>query len=726
MKFPFFKQLDSQDCAVFCLKMVSYYYGKKIGTIDARRLCRQDKVGVTMLSLSKAAEAIGFETMGVRISRNKFLTSIDFPAIAQVNKKHFVVIWGIQKETVIVGDPAAGTLFYNLNDFFKLWLIHPISEPTAYGFILLLAPSEQFTTESLNESKKYTTRSILKFLKPHKILILQLFLSLSIGSLISLLLPYLAQSIVDIGITSHDSKFISYVLIGQLSLSLGLCISRYISSWLVLHLSSRVSISMVSFFLEKLMRMHISFFDSKKIGDILLRISDFGRIEVFLTSSLVSILIAALSIAVYGSILFKYGVLLFLVFTVGSVIYLGWIYALKKYRRKLDYQRFQHVSEDQSLAVHYIRGMKEIKLFNCEKNRLKKWQDIQLKLYKIKMSALILSQIQETGAILIDQSKNLIITFICSYWVMHESFTMGMMIAVTYIIGQLNSPVYQLSSFIQSLQEAQISLERINEVNVGSDEILENEGKISEFSLDAPIAFNSVSFSYPNGRNRRILHGLTFKILPKSVTAIVGESGSGKSTLLKLLMGFYLPTDGNISIGHLDLNSINIRSWRKKCSSVLQEGYLFTESIFCNIAIGEDKIDKERVIQAAQHSKIHDFIMSLPMQYETIIGEDGLTLSAGQKQRICIARAIYKDTPLLLLDEATNSLDTCNENDILESLKSFYKDKTVVIVAHRLSTILNADQILVMKEGQIVESGIHSDLIKRGGYYSRLIANQTK
>lgn len=725
IKYPYYKQLDSKDCGPTCIRMIARYYGKNIDAPTARQLCGQYRNGTTMYTLSQGAKKIGFATMGIRLTQEQFLSTIDSPCVVQWNKKHFIVVWELSNNSVIISDPAIGRLRYSFKDFFKCWLSHVNSKGEPCGTALLIEKTEHFSTLTQFQNKeRFSAFKFVKFLSPHKSLILQLLLSLIIGSLFSLIFPFLAQSVVDIGINNKNTNFIVSILFGQLALNLGMCFNRYIGSWLALHISSRVSISMVGFFLEKLMKMKISFFDSKIIGDILQRIQDFSRVETFLTSYLISILISVMGVLVYSFILLKYGVILLIVFLIGSIAYLFWIYAFKNKRKRLDYMRFQQVSENQSMVIHYIRGMQEIKLNNCEEQKLSKWKSIQLKIYDINVAGLSMLQLQEIGGLLIENIKNIIITFLCAYWVINGSLTIGMMIAITYIIGQLNGPLYQMTRFVQALQDAQISMERINEINVDGDEEIDNANKVTKIESSQNISFKNVSFKYPGPNLNFVIKDITFDLQPGTITAIVGESGSGKTTILKLLLGFYPPDIGEIKIGSTSFEQIDIRAWRKKCSAVLQNGYLFTETIAQNIAIGEKNINEEKIIRAAKEAKIHDFIMTLPLRYDTIVGEDGLELSGGQKQRLYIARAIYRDTPFVFLDEATNALDANNENDILDNLRHFYKNKTVVVIAHRLSTIINADKILVLKKGRIVEMGTHSSLSQNGEYYRTLINNQ--
>ena len=725
MNYPFYRQLDTKDCGPTCIRMLAAYYGKRTDITTIRQLCNQYRTGTTLYTLSEGARQLGFHTLGVQLSETRFFSQTTFPCVALWNKNHFIVVWQVIGDKVIVGDPAVGTLTYSKEDFCKSWITHTDNQGNPCGVVLLLQKDDSFSIKDVkSKGEPYTTARILKFLSPHKGMLVQLFFSLLLGSAISLVFPFLAQSIVDIGISNNNVRFIVCVLIGQLLLSFGRCANRYISSWLTLHISSRVSISMIAHFISKMMKMRISFFDTKMIGDLMQRIQDFTRIETFLTSYVISILIALVGVVVYGFVLAKYGWLLLGFYLFCMTLYLAWIISFKEKRRKIDYMRFQQVSENQSMVIHYIQGMQEIKLNNCENQKLDKWKSLQMKIYDINVKGLSLLQLQEAGAILIDNIKSLVLTFVCAYWVIQGDMTIGMMIAVTYVIGQLDGPFYQMSSFIKAMQEAQISMERINEINVDSDEEMDNKGKKTDINPAENIVFDNVCFRYPGPNRRLVLDNLNLIIPCGKVTAIVGESGSGKSTLLKLLMGFYQPVSGQMRLGDVSFEDMDTRVWRKQCSAVLQSGYLFTETVAQNIAIGREDYRMDDVIQAAKQAEIHDFIMSLPLKYETIIGEDGLSLSGGQRQRIFIARAIYRNTPFVFLDEATNALDACNEDVILSNLADFYHNRTVVIVAHRLSTIVHADNIIVLKDGLLVEQGTHTELIEKSGYYSTLISKQ--
>lgn len=723
MKYPFFKQLNEKDCGPTCFRMIARYYGKCIDVVSAKSLCDLYKNGTTLLTIKKAFEAININSTGIKISFSDFIKTFSTPCIIYWNKSHFVVVWHVSDTHVIVGDPAIGNITYSINEFRKGFAIDDKSIETL-GIALLAQPNSFFSTEDITSRKSKNFINYRSFLRPQRKLIYQLLFSFFISSIISFVFPFLAQGVVDLGIENKETGLVTCILISQVFLIVGMCGNRFVSGWLMAHISNRVSISMVCHFLEKLMKMRISFFDSKIIGDLLQRIQDFNRIEYFLTSALLGIAVSIIGFVIYGIVLLQYSWLLICIFLTGAIFYLYWIYMFKNKRKALDYKRFLQVSQNQSLIIHLIRGMQDIKLNNCEEHKLALWKNKQLQIYNINIQGVRLLQIQNIGALLIDQVKNILITYSCAQLVISDSITIGMMVAISYVIGQLNGPLYQFSSFIQSFQDAQISAERINEISAEEDE---DDLYINKIKLDSSvksIVLKNVSFRYSGAVQQNVLDNISCKIDPGKITAIVGESGSGKSTLLKLILGFYMPTDGQIYLGNTDYNDIDLKDWRKRCSVVLQEGYLFTESIAENIALSDYKVNTELVINAAKQAKIHTFIESLPLGYNTIIGEDGMNLSGGQKQRLCIARAIYKNGAYVMLDEATNALDANNENDIIDNLKKFYINRTVVIVAHRLSTIKHADNIIVLKNGRIIEIGNHNELLNKNGYYAELFNKQ--
>ena len=724
MKYPFYKQLNEKDCGPTCFRMISKYYGKDIDSVEAKRLCNLNRNGTTLFTISKAAESIGYTTLCLKISWRELSEKLNSPCIIYWNKSHFVVLWQIDGDRVYIGDPAIGNISYCIDDFLNGYIFSSNHENQKLGVALLLEPSDKFNTCAIKSNVSASPNSYFKFIKPHKRLLYQLIVSFLLSSLISFVLPFLAQGIVDIGISTKDKNIVFCIIIGQISLIIGMCVNQFISGWLMAHISNRVSITMVCHFLEKLMKLRVSFFDVKMIGDLLSRIQDFNRIEHFLTSALIGLMISFVGLIVYGIVLFQYSWKLLIIFTNGAVIYLVWIYTFKNRRRILDYKRFLQVSQNQSLIIHLIRGMQDIKLNNCERYKLNSWHNKQMQIYNVNIQSVKLMQFQNVGALMIDQIKNILITYFCANSVINGSFTIGMMVAVNYVLGQLNGPLYQLSSFIQLLHDAQISMERINEVNMEDDEELLYKSKKTGVNDGTPIVFRHVTFRYAGSIRSNVLTDISCVIKPYETPAIVGESGSGKSTFLKLILGFYNSTEGHLYLGNTKYEDIDLRDWRKKCSVVMQDGYLFTETIAENIALSTEQIDYEKVEEAAKLAKIHQFIDKLPLGYNTIIGEDGLNLSGGQKQRLCIARAIYKNGSYVILDEATNALDANNENDILDNLSHFYKNRTVIIVAHRLSTIKHADNIIVLKDGRIIETGNHNSLIKANSFYAKLFAKQ--
>lgn len=723
MKYPFFKQLNEKDCGPTCFRMIAQYYGKTIDVASAKLLCNLYRNGTTMLTLNKAFESINVDSVALKLSYDEFVKTISDPCIVYWNRSHFVVVWNVTESKILIGDPAIGNITYSIKDFKKGFVVGNHSNLN-YGIVLLTKPNSKFSTDSIKAKQSRSSNNYILFLRPQRRLIWHLLFSFLISSIFSFIFPFLAQGIVDLGIENKDEGVVTCILLSQIALIVGMCANRFVSGWLMAHISNRVSISMVCHFLEKLMKMKISFFDAKMIGDLLQRIQDFNRIEYFLTSSLIGIVVTIVGFVIYGLVLFQYSWKLICIFVIGAICYLYWIYLFKNRRKVLDYKRFLRVSQNQSLIIHLIRGIKEIKLNNCEDYKLANWEKKQMQIYDINLQGVRLLQVQNIGSWVIDQIKNLIITFLCARYVINGSITMGMMVAISYVIGQLNGPLYQFSSFIQSLQDAQISTERINEISVEEDEDELYQNKIQADSVVKPIIFDNVSFRYAGAVQRNVLNNISCTIAPGKITAVVGESGSGKSTFLKLILGFYIPTKGQIFLGDTNYDNIDLKNWRKRCSVVLQEGYLFTESIAENIALCDEKVILERVVNAAKQAKIHDFINNLPLGYDTIIGEDGMSLSGGQKQRLCIARAIYKNGAYVMLDEATNALDANNENDILDSLKSFYVNRTVIIIAHRLSTIMHADNIIVLKDGEIVECGRHETLLKANGYYAELFKKQ--
>ena len=730
MSFVKYTQYDSTDCGPTCLRIIAKYYGRSISLNSLREKCFVTKDGVSLLSISDAAEKIGFRTIGVRLTWKQLRDETPLPCIAHWNQNHFIVIYKIKKRHkdwyIYVSDPAEGLLRYRAATFLKSWGTSSSGNNQAdKGIVLLLEPTHSFyeQKEEFHE-ERFTLWRLIPYIRPHRHAFLQVFLSMIVASFLSLCLPFITQSVIDQGVSLGRLGFVRIMLIAQMLIVFGQLANGLIQNWLMLHMTCRVSISLISDFLAKLMRLPIAFFDTKMTGDILQRIQDHDRIQNFLTSSLLSIVMAIVLFLVYGFILGGYNYRILLVFLFGTVLYVGWVLVFLKWRRKLDYMRFQEAANNQSNIVQLVGGMQDIKLNNCERQKRWEWEHIQAKLFKISVKGLRLSQVQQIGGVFIDQMKNVIISFMAAKSVIDGNMTLGMMTALTYIIGQLNAPVSQFVSFVRDSQDASISMERLGEVHDKDDEEPSNSDKITEIPNNADIAFNNVTYQYEGPRSPKVLDSVSFVVPHGKVTAIVGASGSGKTTLMKMMLGFYPPITGLVTIGNVDLRRYSESSWRRQCGCVMQDGFLFSSSIADNIALCDDNPEIDRVRWAAGVANIQDWIESLPLGYNTKIGGDGHGLSIGQKQRILIARAAYKNSPYLFFDEATNSLDANNEKAIMKNLDQLFRDKTVVIIAHRLSTVKNADNIIVLDGGHIVEEGTHSALISKKGYYYELVRNQ--
>ncbi len=732
MPFPHFLQHDAMDCGPTCLSIIVSFYGKRISIEKLRKLCYATREGTSLLGIGNAAEKLGFHTVGVKLSWEQLRDQAILPCIVHWNQNHFIVVYKIKKKNgkwyVYVSDPAAGLLTYTEEQFLKSWLeIHGANGKPDMGVTLLIEPTPAFferDQDDADKERQFSLRHIVRYLVPHQQSIIQIFSALVVASLLSLLLPFITQSIVDRGVILGNIGFVKTMLAAQLFIVAGQLANDLIRSWLMLHVTARVSISLISDFLAKLMRLPIAFFDTKMTGDIMQRIQDHSRIQDFLTNSLLSIVMAMVLFIIYGVVLGGYNIIILGIFLSGTILYIGWVLLFLKWRRKLDYMRFQEAANNQSNIVQLIGGMQDIKLNNCEKQKRWEWERIQAKLFRISIKGLTLSQAQQVGGTFIDQTKNIIISFLAAKSVIDGNMTLGMMTALTYIIGQLNAPVSQFISFVREYQDANISMERLGEINNRDDEEPAGEEKIYEIPENADIEFKNVTFQYDGPHSPKVLDGISLKVAHGKVTAIVGASGSGKTTLLKMMLGFYPPSEGSVTLGGCEMEAYSESSWRKKCGCVMQEGYVFSNTIAENIGLCDEIPDMIRVRQAAEVANIREWIESLPLGYNTKIGADGHGLSTGQKQRILIARAAYKNSPYLFFDEATNSLDANNEKLIMENLNHLFDGKTVVVVAHRLSTVKNADKILVVDNGHIIEEGTHLELTARKGYYYELVRNQ--
>lgn len=732
--FPHYQQLDMVDCGPTCLRMIARYYGRNYSLPNLRERSFITRQGVSMLGISDAAESIGFRTQGVRISTEQLIEEVPLPCILHWNQNHFVVLYDIKKKTNLfsknknytfkISDPAKGKYPMDIIGFEKCW-ISTKSHGKDTGTALLLSPTPDFHERIDDEEQQKKNLSFyLKYLLPYKSQLLQLTIGMLLGSVFSLILPFLTQAVVDQGIGNNNLNFITLILIAQLVLSLTRMGVGFLQSWISLHMNTRISITLISDFLAKLMRLPIRFFDAKNIGDIMQRIGDHGRIQSFMTGTTLSTIFSFFNFIVFAFIMAYYDLTILMVFLIGNALYLGWILSFMRYRRKLDNARFAQSSANQSNIVELITGMQEIKLNNCERKLRWKWESIQVKLFKISIKGTALGQVQEVGSVFFSQTTSLLISFLSAKAVIDGDITLGMMVSISYIIGQLSGPISQVIGFSQSLQDAKISLERLNEINNKEEEVTSIDEMINTLPENKTIEIENVCFSYDGAERGYVLENLNLTIPQNKITAIVGASGSGKTTVIKLLLGFYNPTKGDIKIGKYSMKDINPQLWRQNTGAVMQEGFLFSDSIANNIAIGEDTIDKTKLLHAVETANIREFIESLPLKYNSKIGMEGSGVSQGQKQRLLIARAVYKNPSFLFFDEATNALDANNERIILDNLDQFYKGKTVVIVAHRLSTVQNADNIIVMESGKVIESGTHKELTaKRGAYYT-LVKNQ--
>ena len=726
--FPNILQYDSMQCGIACLQMVCRHYGRNYSSKQVSSLCSPTREGTSMLGLNDAAITLGFHTVSARAEVNE-LNDLPLPCILHWNQNHFVVLYKVKKgRKFYVADPGKGLVKYNLEEFKSHW-ISTRSNGEEKGIAMFLEPTPAFYThmedgKSEKDKNRRSFRFLFGYVKKYKRYFGQVVLGMVVGSLLQLVLPFLTQSIVDVGIKNQDLGFIWLILLGQLMLTFSRTAIDFIRRWLLLHISMRVNISLVSDFFIKLLKLPMSFFDTKLMGDLMQRMNDHSRVNNFLTSQALSVTFAMLTFVVFTVVLLFYNKLIFVIFLAGSLLYGLWMTLFLRRRKVLDYELFEQQAINNNKTYEFITSMQEIKLQDCEQRRRWEWEDTQVDLFNVQMKSLKLQQTQEAGSILINEVKNIVITVVAAAAVIHGQMTLGMMLAVQYIIGQLNSPVEQLMNFFYSLQDVKISLERINEIHRAEDENGKDALRTSLTDNSKGIDIENIIFKYDPHALRKTLDDVTIHIPKGKVTAIVGASGSGKTTLVKLMLGYYPVLEGQVNIGGTDINALNKKWWRRQCGVVMQDGVIFSESIARNIAVDDGDIDKERLLKAARIACIHDYVMSLPLKYNTKIGRDGVGLSQGQRQRILIARAVYKNPDYIFLDEATNSLDANNERAIVENLGMFYRGKTVVIVAHRLSTVRNADQIVVIDHGKVVETGNHETLTAQRGAYYRLVKNQ--
>ena len=722
-KFPNEIQKEEKDCGPTCLRIISKHYKKSIAIQKLRDISETTRQGSSMMGLSDAAESIGYRTLGIKTDYESFSTEMPLPCIVHWNKNHFAVVYRIRKDKVYVSDPAIGLLKYDKADFIGHWIGNNADEKTREGIALLLEPTPKFYQDSFDEDQAYNLQFISKYLYQYKGLIFQLILGLGAASLLQLIFPFLTQSVVDVGIQNQDINFVYLILFAQLFLFFGRTGIEMIRSWILLHISARINISLISDFFIKLMSLPISYFDVRMTGDILQRINDHQRIERLLTTSSLNVLFSLINLIVFGMVLAYYSLQIFAIFFLGSVAYLLWIVFFLKKRKDLDYKRFGQVSGEQSKVIELVNGMQEIKLHNAEKKKRWAWEHVQIRLFKLSIKGLALEQYQSVGSSFINELKNILITVLSATLVIQGEITLGMMLAISYIVGQLNSPISQLIGFIREVQDAKISLDRLGEIHDKQDENQTDRDKVTDISSNSDIVLKDVSFRY-KGAELEVIKNLSLTIPANKITAVVGVSGGGKTTLMKLLLKFYQPSGGQIELGNHDLNSIQQMTWRDQCGVVMQEGYIFNDTIANNVAVGDELVDRDKLVHALEVANLNTFVESLPLAYNTQIGMEGVGLSTGQKQRLLIARAVYKDPKFLFFDEATSALDANNEKTIMENLNQFFQNKTVVVIAHRLSTVKNAHNIVVLDKGSIAEEGSHAELVAKKGSYYELVKNQ--
>lgn len=723
-KIRLIRQRDAMQCGIASLCMICKYWGVDCSIEELEEFCFVTKEGISLKGIAEAAHSLGFTTEAIRITTSK-LISVQTPCILHWDQNHFVVLYKIDRlgTRFWIADPAKGKFHISLEQFEKHWASTKLnSEPAGVAMIFNKTDNQNIHLKGQLKSKSGQAILLRSFRSYRKHLAV-VCLALLLTSLLQLILPFLTQLVVDVGIHHKDLGFIWLILIGELMIVTGRTVTDFIRRWLMLHISMRINISLVSDFFIKLLKLPMSFFDTKLMGDLLQRIGDHGRVRSFLTEELLNLIFSSLSFVVLGVVLAFYNPLIFVVFMACTILYVGWISIFLGERRTLDFDLFQQEAKNQSRTYQFVTSMQEIKLQGCEERRRQEWEETQADLFVVQMKSLKLRQMQEGGSIFLNEMKNILVTVLAATAVINGEMSLGAMLAVQYIIGQLNSPVDQLMGFINSFQDVKLSLERISEVHDSQNEEYK-ESMTKSFLAEKSISLKAVSFKYDRHSLINTVEDISFEIPDGKMTAIVGDSGSGKTTLIRLMLGYYPVLSGSITIAGHRIDEYSMKWWRSRCGVVMQDGVIFSESIARNIAIGDAPIDVERLEEAARIANIHDFITYLPLKYDTKIGRDGVGLSQGQKQRILIARAVYKNPDFIFLDEATNALDAKNERIIVENLARFYKGRTVVVVAHRLSTVKDADQIIVLNRGKVMETGNHNSLIKEYGWYYHLVKNQ--
>lgn len=720
-RFPVEYQMDSQDCGPACLKIIAKHFGKFYSLQSLRDKCGITKEGVSLLDLSTGAESIGLRTLAIKCTIDDVVNSVPFPAIIFWKDSHFVVVYHANKKYIWVSDPAKGRIKYTHEEFKKGWY----QKGAKQGVLLAIEPTAEFKdSKAEREQRKNTFSSILKYFTPYQRNFILIFVIMLLVTALQGMLPFISKAVIDVGIKTSDVNFINMVLIENISILLSVMIFNVIRDWILMHITARVNIALISDYLIKLMKLPVTFFENKLLGDILQRAQDHERIRSFIMNNSLSLIFSILTFVVFSIILLIYNAIIFYIFISGSILYAGWVLLFLNIRKKMDWEYFELLSKNQSYWVETVSSIQDIKIYNYEKHRRWKWEEIQARLYHVNKRVLAITNAQNLGAQFIESIKNMGIVFFCATAVIKGEITFGVMISTQFIIGMLNGPLVQFINFIVSAQYAKISFLRINEIKqLEDEEELLSVGSTTILPENKSLILDNVNFQY-TVNSPLVLHNIYLHIPENKVTAIVGGSGSGKSTLLKLLVRLYKPSYGDIKMDKMNVNAINLRQWRSMCGVVMQDGKIFSDTILNNIVLDDEHIDYEQLRKVCRIAQIEDEINAMPKGFETNIGENGRGLSGGQKQRLLIARALYRNPQYLFLDEATNALDTINEKKIVEALNNAFLQRTVIVVAHRLSTIRNADQIVVLDKGYIVEVGNHDSLMERKGHYFQMIASQ--
>lgn len=722
-RFPVEYQMDAKDCGPASLKMVAKYFGRYYSLQYLRDKCGITKEGVSLLGISAAAESIGLHTAAFKCTIDDVVTKVPFPAIIFWRGNHFVVVYNADRKYIYVSDPSKGHVKYTHREFIEGWYL----KNEDCGVLLAIEPTADFKmTKQERMQEKYSFLNILRYFTPYKKQFGLILLVMTLATLLQGILPFISKAVIDVGITTSDVKFINMVLIGNIVILLSIMSFSVVRDWILMHITARVNIALISDYLIKLMKLPVTFFENKLLGDILQRAQDHERIRSFIMNNSLSLIFSTFTFVLFSIILFIYNSVIFYIFLAGSILYVCWVLLFLSIRKKLDWQYFELISRNQSYWVETVSAIQDIKIYNYERSRRWKWEEIQARLYHVNKRVLAISNLQNLGAQFIESFKNMVITFFCATAVINGEISFGVMISTQFILGMLNGPLVQFISFIVSAQYAKISFLRMNEIRQLEDEDeLLSIGTTQILPEDKSLTLEGVMFQYAS-HLPLVLKDIRLHIPENKVTAIVGASGCGKSTLLKLLVRLYKPSYGNVLMGGMNIMAINLRTWRELCGVVMQDGKIFTDTIKNNIVLDDEHVDNERLVHCCQAAQIMTDIEQMPRGFDTEIGEQGRGLSGGQKQRLLIARALYRNPKYLFLDEATNALDTVNEQKIVKALNSAFENRTVVVIAHRLSTIRHADQIVVMNQGRIVEIGSHESLMAQKGLYYNMVMTQSE